>query len=681
VAEAVPGVDTLVPAERRTLAAVCDALVPSIRREPDPHGFYARSATDLGIDGDIARIVETYLPPDRRADFRRFLHTLESPLWNLLLTGRPSRFTALSEAARERYLLGWAHSRLGAKRQGFHSTKRLVHFLFYSKVPGTGGNPNWPAIGYDGPAPRAADAAPVASRVDAVRPERETTIGCDVCVVGSGAGGAVIAARLAEAGHRVAVLEAGPYVTAGDFRGLEADAYDTMYEGRGILTTEDLAIGVLAGRVAGGSTTINWMTCLRPPPWALEEWERDHGLLGVTSGGFSDLVDDVERRLHVTTSESRVNPSNDVLRRGCEALGYRAGIDFEVIPRNALGCEGRCTYCAFGCATSSKQSTAITYLPDAARAGARCLFDTRADAILVRAGEAVGVDATYRGGTREVPVHVRARAVVAAGGAIQTPALLWRSGIRFRWVGRGLRLDPTTALLAEYRRPIRMWEGPMQTIVVRRFQDSDEGHHGPWIEAVPGHPGLAALGTPWHGGRAHKDALARLDRAARTIVLVRDVAEGRVTVDGRGEPRLEYRLSGRDRANLVRGLQEAARIHRAAGAIRIATLHLRDCSVGDGTSPVPEGPFDAFLDRIAHLGITENGLALFTAHPMGSCRAGRDPRASAADGSGECHEARNLWIGDGSLLPTAPGVNPMISIMALAARTAGVVHERLRAAP
>ena len=217
----------------------------------------------------------------------------------------------------------------------------------------------------------------------------------------------------------------------------------------------------------------------------------------------------------------------------------------------------------------------------------------------------------------------------------------------------------------------------MQTIVVNRFQAADEGHHGPWLESAPGHPGLSALAIPWSGGRAHKDAMRRLDQAASTIVLVRDVAEGRVRIDGRGEPVLEYRLSTRDRRNLTRGLQEAARIQRAAGALRMGSLHLRECSVGDGTSPIRAAEFDGFLDRLGRLGIRENGVALFSAHPMGSARAGTDPKTSAAKPTGESHDVRNLWIGDGSLLPTAPGVNPMISIMALAARTAGFIRERL----
>src|SRR5207245_7053210 len=357
-------------------------------------------------------------------------------------------------------------------------------------------------------------------------------------------------------------------------------------------------------------------------------------------------------RLHVNTDESVVNPSNDVLRRGSEALGYRPGVDYDVIPRNSQGCQARCDFCFFGCVYNAKQSPLVTYLPDAYRAGARFLLDTKAERVPIEEGGARGVEAVFRHDGREVPVHIRSRAVVAAGSAIQTPALLLRSGIRFPGVGQGLRLDPTTALFGEFPRPIRMWSGPMQTIVVHRFQGSDEGQHGPWLESAPGHPGLAALAIPWSGGRAHKDAMRRLARAASTIVLVRDVAEGRVTIDTRGEPILDYRLSSRDRRNLTRGLQEAARLQCAAGACRIGSLHLRECSVGDGSSPIRPGELDAFIDRVGRLGVRENALGLFSAHPMGSARAGSTRGHRPRDQPGHALRSRTCGSGTGaSCLP------------------------------
>ncbi len=665
--------------ERQTLQALCDTLVPRVSGVPDPGGFYGRSATDLHVDDDIVSIVGTYLSPEQRDDFHRLLRTVENPLLNLVLTGRPSRFMRLSPEARERYLLGWAHSRLPVKRQGFHAVKRLTEFLFYAKLADGGRNPNWPVLGYDGPddAERARHRHPEELAIVPFVPERETTLQADVCVVGSGAGGGVIAASLAQAGFQVVVLEAGSYRTPDDFTQREADAYDAMFQGHGVLTTKDLAFGVLAGQTAGGSTTINWMIALKPPLWARQEWERDAGMEGVTGPRFEALLDEVWARVHATQEESQVNPCNDVLRRGSEALGYRQGVDYDILFRNAKGCAQRCDFCFFGCIYNAKQSTLVTYLPDAYHAGARFLFDTKADRVLVEGGVAKGVEATYRAEGREIPVHVRAKQVVAAGSALQTPALLLRSGIRFPGVGFGLRFDPTTAVFSEFPDPVRVWKGPMQTVVVTKFQDTDEAHHGPWIEVAPAHPGLSGLALPWNGGRGHKGLMANLARSANAIVLVRDWTEGRVTIDARGEPVFDYTLDPRDRRNLTRGLQEAARIHRAAGALRISTLHMNGLAVGDGRSPIRDGEFDDFLERVGRASVGENRLALFTAHPMGSARAGRDPRTSAAKPTGECHEVRNLWIGDGSIFPTAPGVNPMISIMSVAARTAGFIRERL----
>lgn len=665
--------------ERRTLAALCDTLVPRIDGVSDPEGLYGRSATDIGVDADIMAVVSDYLPPDQRAAFHRLLSTVENPLLNLVLTGRPSRFTQLPPEARERYLLGWAHSRLPVKRQGFHAIKRLTEFLFYAKLMDDGRNPNWPSLGYDGPddAERGRHRHPEELTIVPFVPQQETTLQADVCVVGSGAGGGAIAAKLAQSGFKVVVLEAGSYRTPDHFTQREADAYDTMFQGHGVLTTKDLAFGILAGETAGGSTTINWMIALKPPIWAREEWERDAGMEGVTSPAFEALVDEVWTRVHATQEESQINPCNDVLRRGSEALGYQEGPDYHVLFRNAKGCQQRCDFCFFGCIYNAKQSTLVTYLPDAYHAGARFLFDTKAHHVVVEGGVAKGVEASYRGNGREIPIHVKAKQVVAAGSALQTPALLLRSGIRFPGVGFGLRFDPTTAVFADFAEPIRFWKGPMQTVVVTKFQDSDVAHHGPWIEVAPAHPGLAGLALPWNGGRSHKEMMARLARAANAIVLTRDWAEGRVSIDARGEPVFDYRLDARDRRNLTRGLQEAARIQRAAGAVRISTLHMEELTVGDGKDPIPQGAFDAFLERIGRAGVGENRMALFTAHPMGSARAGRDPRTSAAKPTGECHEVRNLWIGDGSILPTAPGVNPTITIMSVALRTAGFIRERL----
>src|SRR3989441_10315574 len=274
--------ETLSSEERLTLRHLVDALVPSVPVESDPDGFYGRRARDLAIDDDVARIIERYVSPDQRADFRRLLRTIESPWANLLLSGRPHRFSSGTQAERERFLLAWAHSRLGIKRQGFQAVKRLVLFLTYAKGLESGVNPNWPSIGYAGPHRRASQAArePSEFSIESLRPANETGLDAETCVVGTGAGGSVIAAKLAESGHRVIVLEAGPSRPAGAVTQREAGAYDTMFQGHGVLTTRDLAFSVLAGQTAGGSSTINWMTWLQPPRWAPDEWGAEWGRAG-----------------------------------------------------------------------------------------------------------------------------------------------------------------------------------------------------------------------------------------------------------------------------------------------------------------------------------------------------------------------------------------------------------------
>lgn len=295
---------------------------------------------------------------------------------------------------------------------------------------------------------------------------------------------------------------------------------------------------------------------------------------------------------------------------------------------------------------------------------------TRADRVEVQGGRAIGVEATYRDGARAARVHIKSRAVVVAAGALETPALLLRSGLRAPGIGRGLRLDPTTALAAEFPFPVRTWVGPPQTVGVYRFQTSDADAHGPWIEVAPAHPGLAAVAQPWEGAGEFRQEMERLERVATPIVLVRDVAEGRVAIDPDGRPVIEYTLSRRDRQNLIRGMVETARILRAAGAVRITSLHTPHVEVGDGARTVSSAELDRFQAEVASRGIRENSVALFSAHPLGSARSGTDPRRSAAGPTGAVHGVEGLWIGDGSILPSAPGANPMMSIMSIAWRTA-----------
>src|SRR5207247_3321390 len=167
----------------------------------------------------------------------------------------------------------------------------------------------------------------------------------DAVVVGSGAGGSVVAAELAAAGSDVVVLEMGEYMSESDFTGNEAEMTSRLYLGHGLLATSDLGITVLAGSCLGGGTVVNWSDSLRTPPEVLDEWDRVHGLEGAAGQAFQRGFDVAERRMDVSTRDSAPNENNAALKRGCEALGYH----WDFIPRNASGCEQRCGGCQYGC--------------------------------------------------------------------------------------------------------------------------------------------------------------------------------------------------------------------------------------------------------------------------------------------------------------------------------------------
>ena len=209
-----------------------------------------------------------------------------------------------------------------------------------------------------------------------------------------------------------------------------------LFQQSGTAATKDLSFVLLAGRGAGGGTTVNWNTCLKPPARVLAEWEKEFGIDGVTGPTFQSYLDEVWRTMGVNGGESQKNGNNRVLWEGCRSLGYSEGTDYHLIERNAVGCDQRCDYCTYGCIYSAKQSTAMNYLPDAQKKGARFVFDARVERVVIEGGVAKGVEATCQSEGASRRLDIRARAVVAACGGIETPALLLRSGVQDRNVGR-----------------------------------------------------------------------------------------------------------------------------------------------------------------------------------------------------------------------------------------------------
>jgi choline dehydrogenase-like flavoprotein len=652
--------------ERLTLRAVVDTFVPAL----DPAGeeghaaLFARSGGDLGVPERIEEAIGA-LDEDSRAEFRLLLRLLDGRILPAILGGGPRPFSTLSAAERAHVVLAMSRSPVARLRTGFQGLKRLSTFLFYTVMPGGAPNPVWRGIGYRAP-PR----FPAAEAEVRLTPPAELPPECDVCVVGSGAGGAVAAWRLAAAGHRVVVLEAGGGAQAPDFAQTEMEGTRDLYLERGLASTTDLGIGVLAGWGLGGGTTINWQTSLRTPDDVRDEWAERSGCGFFRDDAFTAALDAVCERLHVGVAESRLNPNNDVLKRGCDALGYA----WELIPRNALGCDlAQCGYCAFGCRHGGKQSTPRTYLVDAQRDGALVVAGCRVDRLRIENGRVTGLEATMLDPASGSPrsVTLRARTVIVAAGAIMSPVLLLRSGLRNRHIGRHLLLHPTTAVGGEFPEPVRMWEGAPQTVVCTEFAHLS-GNYGFRLETVPAHPGMMALALPWRGAREHRRLMQPFDRLASTIVLARDRLGGRVTASRSGRPVIRYRPGLAEREFLRRGVAAAVRVQAAAGAVRVETLH----TPGEALM-LPEGAgrnrVDDFCGEIARMAVDRNRSGLFTAHQMGTCRMGSDLESSVCAPDGQVHGVRGLYVADASLFPGSSGVNPMITVMALAHHVGGQI--------
>ncbi|HLZ23255.1 MAG TPA: GMC family oxidoreductase N-terminal domain-containing protein [Ktedonobacterales bacterium] len=668
----------LTPTELRTLSVFCDTLIPTLQPpdgEDDAHGLYARSARDLDIAQRFAATIEGE-SPEVRLSLKKLLGTLNSPLLCMLLFSQPRGLAHMPPAAREAVLRKMStHSRADV-RQGFQAVKRLACALFYSTPITDGANPNWPALGYaPAPPPPSPDVAP--KRIGTVAVTGDLALTADAVIVGSGAGGGVMAAELTAAGKDVVILEKGGYYNEADFTGNEAEMTEKLYLRRGLLSTSDLGMVVLAGSCLGGGTVVNWSTSLRTPPDVLEEWEREHGLTGATTADYQRGFDVAEQRIGVNTGDSEPNANNAALQRGCQALGY----DWKPIPRNASDCQQRCGHCGYGCPYGRKQSTMLTFLQDASDRGARVVVRCSVERVLIEAGRAVGVEGwapdSETGARRRVVV--RAPVVVVSAGSVESPALLLRSGLKNPNIGRHLRLHPVVPMLGRYPDPIEAWKGSLQTVYSDQFAHL-EGAYGLRFEVMPVHPGILGLAVPWESGLQHKREMRRVAYDAAYIILTRDTGEGQVTLDKQGDPVLSYWPNELDQRHLIRGIGEVSRIIFAGGGIAASASYTPPLILEneDGKpGAVSRARMDAYLAEIERRGVIPNRLGLGTAHQMGTCRLGGSDKTAVADPTGEVYGVRGLFVADASGFPSASGVNPMLSTMALSFHVAQHIKARV----
>src|SRR6202049_3023234 len=626
----------LTPARRSTLVAVTDGILPR-------GGALEPGAVDVNVAGQMEDYLDRCSPGTRRTV-------------NLMLTGfnlsslasRHARpFRRLSRESREAYLVECETSRIRQRRETLIALKALILMFFCSD------DRIKPLIGYDGRPFKAVLSDPGLVELAVTQPDSGFYDSVDVVIVGSGAGGAVAAKALAEAGLKVVVLEEGEHFDRRDFTGAPPERLRRFYRGNGLTFTIGVpTISLPIGRGIGGSTLINSGTCFRTPDCVLDAW-------GIDGAGLEPFFEEVEETLHVgPVSEDIMGANGEVMDRGRRELGYSGG----PIRRHGDGCHGS-GVCAFGCPLDAKLGMHVTYLPLAARSGARIMSGCRVDYIVVENGSAVGVrgsiiDAETGALQRDARFEVRAQRVILAAGAGYTPGILQRQPLAnsSRQVGRNLRIHPGCGVLAQFDRDLFGWKGVMQSYYV-----DEKLRDGILVEATYPPPGVGySAGGVGGKGRDLKDVLARYKQTAAAGLIISDTGTGRVRTTPGGGLLILYDLHKDDLHKTLEGIRLATEIYLAAGAEEVHTL----------LPGMPAVRKREQLNLITEGRWTSADLKLSAYHPMGTCRMGKDDSTSVVDEHGRSHDLPGLVIADASVLPGSTFVNPQITIMALATRSA-----------
>jgi choline dehydrogenase-like flavoprotein len=497
----------------------------------------------------------------------------------------------------------------------------------------------------------------------------DVALAADVCVIGSGAGGAVAAALLAEGGRSVVVLEKGPYWTSAEFTQREDEMLPRLFEEAGMRQTEGGGIAILQGRAVGGSTVHNLCYAFRAPEPILRVWREEHGLGGLTPEALAPSFERVERSLRVKPiREDELNSLNRRLREGAERLGL-SGF---VAKHNREGCV-QAGYCILGCSYGAKQSMLVTYVPRADAAGAHVCAGAQVERIELEGGRVRGVTGRVvdEAGAPLGTLEVRARVVVLAAGAIGSPDLLLRSGIGdAAHVGQHLHLHPSVMAAGVWDEPLHAYRGIPQSYYIDAFIDLErDPYAGYALMPISAFPALTAANLPGFG-RDHFALMREYSKMGGVLALLHDRSEGSVEPGGSlARPRIRYALDARDRGQLTQGLRRCVEVLFAAGARRVIVPY--------SPQPLVLGP-GADLGELERREVREGAIPIASTHPQSTCRMGGDPRTSVVDAFGACHGVPGLFVADMSVFPTSLGAPPQITTAALADRTAHAILTRWR---
>mmetsp|Transcript_95369 Transcript_95369/g.199524 ORF Transcript_95369/g.199524 Transcript_95369/m.199524 type:complete len:863 (-) Transcript_95369:103-2691(-) len=704
----------LAEAEKLTLLAAIDAFIGDIGEE-ESQAMAERRGTGLVHKDEIVRFgrrTATSDCPELALLLRRkvsagpahdgqklhvVLKVLSSSMGCKALAGKKGPFHKLDTKARREIVNMWQTSPFPPMREMGKAFKLLAAFAAMTSYGPQGDgvqapNPSWRAIGYRSPdlqKLREVVVVPDSTLFDfttcrpsmSLESEKEEIV-CDVVIVGSGPGGAVVAAKLAEAGFKVAVLESANWQAPSEQSCDEAAGFRAAYQEGGNLFTEHKELTILAGAAFGGGSAVNWSCCLPPTDEVCDEWATKFGLSWAARDQMKRYVDASRERLAMHKDVRSLNGSNDVLRRGCEKMGYQWEIAAQQGHEPKRPDNGG--WASLGWKYGKGQGMHGSALLDAAKTGNLILLDgCRAEKVYRDAvGRACAVKASLNRGGSKKELLVRGRTVVAAGGTLQTPLLLRRSGLRNSHIGKHLHLHPAMMVWGRFDHEVNFFEGAPMTTVSRVVENMDGQGYGAKIWCPNFHPVTFAVLNPWQGVREYKESLTGFSQAAPLLMLARDKGEGSVWEDSNGSVRVDYSVANEDAHHLMLAADRSARILVAAGAKEVHSSHtvMKPFVVPSRKEDV-EPALNDWLARLTKLGIQSNTVALGSAHQMSTCRMASSSKMGALRPTGETWEVPGLFVADCSAFPTASGVNPMWSCAALAEHVSEEILDYLNQTP
>lgn len=714
----------------KTLASICDTFVPSIPLDSlhlyskvDPpnkslESFYLASASQHPIPDEVAEKLMKRNLPQSVYLARMVLKLLSTRIGTLLLCGSlcfdgnfpfVRTFSHMSLENREKVLQRWSKAKyIRYFRAVFVLFKIMCLFTFFSMTNENVHNPAWDSMGYyvdkednlinpkkerplekgiietihesDSTLPQSLSQKGLTVTEDKI--QNVFKIECDVVIVGSGCGGGVAAAVLAKSGQKVVVLEKGNYFVPEDYSSLEGPSMNQLYESGGLLSTVDGKLQIVAGSTVGGGSAVNWSASIKTPSPVLKEWAQNHNIGLFGSSEYLSAMDTVWNRIGVTENCTEEGLQNQVLRKGCENLGEKV----ESVARNASE-NHYCGSCCYGCKKGDKKGAESTWLVDAVDCGAVILSACKAESFILEKStsdktkpkKCVGVLATSLNKKITRKLLIQAKVTISSAGSLLTPPLMISSGLKNPNIGKNLHLHPTAMVWGYFPESIlelkgKRYEGGIITSI-HKVVSEDFGVRAIIETASLGPAGFFSL-FPWSSGYELKERARKYARTVHLFSLVRDQGSGEVKQEGS----IRYRLNGIDKENMKAGLRQAAKILIAAGAIEVGT-HRND-GQRIQCKGIKEKELEEFLGTITVdggvLSKGEHWNMYSSAHQMGSCRMGATEEEGGVDENGESWEAEGLFVCDGSVLPTAVGVNPMITIQSTAYCLSKKIAESLK---